>query len=73
MQKCTSGDICVLSERNGAINAISEKLACACLKMRGNKVVKVADVAMWTNVMAFGAAESIGEYTKMFTLEEKPK
>eukprot|EP00978_Attheya_sp_CCMP212_P016587 scaffold43631_cov45-Attheya_sp.AAC.2 len=69
--ECSDHDIIVLSERNGAINAIAEKFAEVCLKTRGKKVTGVSDALVWTSVMTYGAGESMGEWTKLFTLEQK--
>ena len=70
--RCTTKDIIVLSERNGAIDAIAEKMASLCTVTRG-KVTKITDLMFWKEVMTFGSAEAIGSYTKMFLLDEKIK
>lgn len=74
--ECTAYDIIVLSERNGAIDAIAEKLASNCLVLKSNgkiqSITSISDVPLWLSVMTYGSA-SIGDYTKMFTLEEKIK
>jgi AAA domain len=71
--ECTAYDIIVLSERNGAIDAIAEKFASNCLVSNSNgKIQSISDVSLWLSVMTYGSA-SIGDYTKMFTLEEKMK
>ncbi len=70
--KCTNLDILVLSERNGAINAIAEKFKKESLKVQGNKT-KITDLHVWMSVMAYGVAESMGGSTKLFTIEEKLK
>ena len=62
----------MLSERNGAINAIAEKFKKESLKVQGMKT-KIIDLHVWTSVMAYGNAESMGESTKLFTIEEKLK
>jgi hypothetical protein len=70
--ECTDKDIIVLSERNGAIDAIAEKFAGACLKRGGSSVVNgVKKVPLWMNVMAYGALEAMGPSAKLFTLDEK--
>jgi Ni2+-binding GTPase involved in maturation of urease and hydrogenase len=68
--KCTNFDILVLSERNGAINAIAEKFKKESLKSQG-KETEITDLHVWMSVMAYGVAESMGESTKLFTVEEK--
>jgi len=65
---CTDQDIIVLSERNGAIDAIAEKFASLCIKGRN-----VVDIAMWSSILTFGSAGAMGENTKLFLLEEKAK
>jgi type I site-specific restriction endonuclease len=68
--QCTSLDILLLSERNGAINAVAEKFRDASLSVNG-KNAKITDLNVWTSVMTYGSGESMGECTKLFTLEEK--
>ncbi len=70
--KCTNFDILVLSERNGAINAIAEKFKKESLITQGKKI-KITDLHVWTSVMAYGGAESMGESTKLFSIQEKLK
>ena len=71
---CTDLDILLLSERNGAINAVADKFKSASLKMaRNKKKVEITDLSVWFSVMTYGAGESMGECTKLFTLEEKLK
>jgi hypothetical protein len=70
--RCTSKDIIVLSERNGAIDAIAEKFATLCVKhTNGSK--RVADMEMWSGIQTFGSAEAIGQHTRLFLVEEKVK
>ena len=69
---CTSYGIIVLSERNGAIDAIAEKFANNCMVMREGKIRSISDVPLWINVLTCGSA-SVGKYTRMFTLDEKMK
>lgn len=69
--ECTDKDTIVLSERNGAIDAIAEKFADVCLRTSGSTVKGVIDVPLWMNVMAYGAAEAMGPSAKLFTLDEK--
>eukprot|EP00804_Cyclotella_cryptica_P025558 CCRYP_002821-RD/>CCRYP_002821-RD protein AED:0.06 eAED:0.06 QI:49/1/1/1/1/1/7/146/1058 len=68
--QCTSFDILLLSERNGAINAVAEKFKDACISMRG-KNGQVSDFDVWTSIMTYGSGESMGESTRLFTLDEK--
>ncbi|KAL7536603.1 hypothetical protein ACHAXR_008142 [Thalassiosira sp. AJA248-18] len=68
--QCTSYDILLLSERNGAINAVAEKFMSESLTMTGKKM-EITDLQMWTSVMTYGAGENMGDSTKLFTLGEK--
>lgn len=68
--RCTSSDILVLSERNGAINAIAEKFKQDSMKRKG-KTMEIIDLEVWESVMAYGSVGSIGESTKLFTVENK--
>lgn len=62
----------VLSERNGAIDAIADKLAGDCLAFSGSiEDPRVIDVSLWMNVLAFGSAGGMGKSTKHFTVEQK--
>ena len=70
--RCASHDILLMSERNGAINAVAEKLKSESLKLNGEKM-EVTDLELWTSVMAYGAGETMGESTTLFTLNEKLK
>jgi AAA domain len=65
---CSSYDILVLSERNGAIDAIGEKYSRNCWKEGSKK--SISDFELWKSVLTFGS-NGIGEYTKLFTLPEK--
>jgi hypothetical protein len=69
--ECMDKDTIVLSERNGAIDAIAEKFADVCLRTSGFTVKGVKDVPLWMNVMAYGAVEAMGLSAKLFTLDEK--
>jgi hypothetical protein len=68
--QCTSYDILVLSERNGAINAVAEKFRSDSVRMKGKKT-NIIDLHIWQSVMTYGAADTMGDSTKVFTLEEK--
>jgi len=70
--QCTSYDILLLSERNGAINAVAEKFESESLKIQGKRR-EITDLQVWTSVMTYGAGDTMGECTKLFTLEEKLK
>jgi hypothetical protein len=71
---CSDYDVMVLSERNGAIDAIAQKIADDCLTKRGkNKYYEVANVRLWNKVLAFGSQGSMGESAKLFTFSEKLK
>ncbi|MGA1465975.1 MAG: AAA domain-containing protein, partial [Balneolaceae bacterium] len=55
--KCTNHHIIVLSERNGAIDAIAEKISEDCIDHKPGKPTKdakVRDVELWSSVVAFG-------------------
>jgi hypothetical protein len=69
--ECTDYDVIVLSERNGAIDAIAEKLAGDCIERVSPEATKVKDIRLWTNVLAFGSSGGIGISTKLFTLTDK--
>jgi hypothetical protein len=66
---CSDKNIVVLSERNGAIDAIAEKFSKLCVDKRG----EVFNLDMWKNILAFGSKEAIGVNTKEFLAEEKLK
>jgi hypothetical protein len=64
----TDFDIVVLSERNGAINAIAEKFIEASLNVEQKSV---RDMLVWVSLLTYGSGESMGSATKLFTLEGK--
>jgi hypothetical protein len=70
---CTTLDIIVLSERNGAIDAIAEKMARDCFH-KGftgkNDIIK--NMKLWLDIIAFGSS-GMGSFSKMFKIEEKLK
>mmetsp|Transcript_3022 Transcript_3022/g.8731 ORF Transcript_3022/g.8731 Transcript_3022/m.8731 type:complete len:1063 (+) Transcript_3022:1610-4798(+) len=68
--QCTSYDILLLSERNGAINAVAEKFKIASLKVKNNDI-SITDLPVWSSVMTYGAGDTMGDCTKLFTLEQK--
>ena len=69
---CTSYDIVLLSERNGAINAVAEKFQKDSLVMTGSSpTIKVKDLHVWLSLMAYGVGDSMGESTKLFTKDYK--
>lgn len=74
----TDKEIIVLSERNGAINAIAEKFCDVTLgkvkKQKGKgPFYEVVDMQVWLSLITYGAADSMGLATKLFTIEEKLK
>ena len=68
--ECTDYDIVVLSERNGAINAIAEKFKEASMNVGKEKVV-IKDPLLWLSLITYGSVGTVGEATKLFTLDEK--
>jgi hypothetical protein len=68
---CTALDIIVLSERNGAIDAIAEKMAYDCFdsKFTGKKSI-IKNLALWKDILAFGSS-GMGAFGTMFKVEEK--
>ncbi len=68
--ECTDLDIIVLSERNGAINAIAEKFKQSCLQFV-DKQINVKNPLVWMSVMTYGSNQTMGNFTKLFCLEEK--
>jgi len=67
--QCTSYNIILLSERNGAIEAIAETFANACLLLKDIKKlekIQVVDYPTWSSLVAYGS-NSIGPSTKLFT------
>jgi len=71
--QCTTKNIVVMSERNGAIDAIAEKFATACLDTSGSGQPRIIDLNMWSKIMTFGALSTVGPSTELFTLEAKLK
>ena len=69
--ECTDASVIVLSERNGAIDAIAEKFASRCLKQKRNGLHEILDMTMWNNVLTFGSKGGIGPSTGLFTLDAK--
>ena len=67
---CSETNIVVLSERNGAIDAIAEKFSKLCLDTKG-KVQEVSDLHMWKNILTFGTKEGVGKHTSLFLLDNK--
>jgi hypothetical protein len=66
-------NIVVLSERNGAIDAIADKFLSSCFDRRNGKLSKLVDLNMWMNILTFGAPEGIGTNTKEFLVPQKMK
>jgi hypothetical protein len=72
--QCTEYEVIVLSERNGAIEAIAEKIAGDCLDFSHSEDdPRVTDVGLWMNVLAFGSAGGMGAAAKRFTLVQKKR
>ncbi|GFH53878.1 hypothetical protein CTEN210_10354 [Chaetoceros tenuissimus] len=74
----TDKEIIVLSERNGAINAIAEKFCDVALKKVTKQKGKgpfyeVVDMQVWLSLITYGSADGMGLATKLFTIEEKLK
>lgn len=69
--ECTDFDVIVLSERNGAINAVAEKFKDSSLDIVSSKSTKIKNLRIWTSLLTFGAGDTIGKSTKLFTLEGK--
>jgi hypothetical protein len=70
--QCTDHEVIVLSERNGAIEAIADKIAGDCLDFsRSKKDPRLVDVSLWMSVLAFGSVGGMGESTKRFTEKQK--
>ncbi|GKY95983.1 hypothetical protein MPSEU_000558800 [Mayamaea pseudoterrestris] len=69
--ECTSFDVIVLSERNGAIDAIAEKIAGDCIcTSKLQKTPSIKDIRLWITLLAFGSA-SLGPSTSLFTHKKK--
>jgi hypothetical protein len=70
--ECTDYHVIVLSERNGAVDAIADKFADDCVvRDLQNEPKSVKNVSLWKCLMAFGSAEGMGSSSKLFTLEAK--
>jgi hypothetical protein len=70
--ECTEYHVIVLSERNGAIDAIADKFADDCVERTSKSEVKrVTHLLLWTSLLSFGSIGSMGSSAKLFTLEEK--
>jgi len=67
---CTSYDVLVISERNGAIDAIAEILANDCFLVGEGNLIKIKNFSLWSKVITFGS-RSMGRSTMKFTLEQK--
>ena len=67
---CTNFNIIVMSERNGAINALAEKFASECIDTNGTKS-SVTDLNLWMQILTFGSSNTVGNDTKTFFLDEK--
>jgi Cdc6-like AAA superfamily ATPase len=70
--ECSDFDVIVLSERNGAIDAIAQKIAGDCLSRIGDSpMYKVKDMRLWTKLLAYGSYDGMGTSTQLFTVPGK--
>ena len=70
--ECTEHHVIVLSERNGAVDAIADKFADDCVvRDSQNEPKSVKDVCLWKCLMTFGSVGGMGSSSKLFTLEAK--
>jgi hypothetical protein len=67
---CTEYDVIILSERNGAIDAIAEKMAGDCIHRPTSTRKRVKDFVQWKHLLSFGSA-GMGSYARLFTSSEK--
>ena len=68
---CTKFNIIVLSERNGAIDAIAEKYAKDCLSRQNfDSKIEISDIDLWEKMLTFGSP-NMGTSTKLFTMSAK--
>ena len=72
---CTPYKIIVLSERNGAIDAIAQKFANESLEFSGNRDfipenIQIKERKMWENVLTFGSS-GMGPYSSLFSINKK--
>lgn len=67
---CTNYDILLLSERNGAINAVAEKFQQDSLEL-SDCSPSIKDLYLWSSLMTYGVGDSMGESTKLFTKDAK--
>jgi hypothetical protein len=69
---CTDYDVILMSERNGAIDAIAEKMAGDCLTLNQSQSVKsVSNVELWSKVLSFGSFGGMGPFSALFTSTAK--
>jgi hypothetical protein len=70
--ECTDHHVIVLSERNGAVDAIADKFADDCVVRNPHSEPKsVKNVSLWKCLMTFGSVGGVGSSSKLFTLEAK--
>ena len=69
---CTEFHVVILSERNGAIDAIAEKMAKDCISNPQLKRRSVMDFLLWSRILSFGSS-GMGSFSRLFLLEEKMK
>lgn len=69
---CTEYHVVILSERNGAVDAIAEKITGECIAQPLTKGRTVKNFTLWRQILSFGSA-GMGSFSRLFTLEEKLK
>lgn len=67
---CTDHHVIILSERNGAVDAIAEKMASDCIKSPRTSGQLVKDFGLWRKILAYGSSD-MGESSRLFSLEQK--
>ena len=66
---CTDFDVFILSERNGAIDAIAEKFARESIEATRNSQ-SIRDFSLWSAILSYGSG-GMGDFTKIFTMGAK--
>jgi hypothetical protein len=70
--ECTEYHVIVLSERNGAVDAIADKFADDCIvRDLQNEPKSMKNASLWKCLIAFGSVEGMGSSSKLFALEAK--
>lgn len=70
---CTKKNVIIVSERNGAIDALANSFLSLCFQCSNKKLFKLFDFDLWKNVLTCDTMEGIGVHTKEFLLESKMK